>query len=108
MSRKTIDGLPVISQETYEALIDSSNLSFENNMPEVTARIRKENPRLYDLLNLLTAAAPTTNARNYIQKGIQITYEALRIQSQRNSPKNKKKGDSPEKDSGKKPLENIV
>ncbi|MBI2042794.1 hypothetical protein HYT25_00195 [Candidatus Pacearchaeota archaeon] len=79
MSR-TLDGLPVVTEQT---LIDFSRvyaIASPNNDPLITAKIRDENPQIYRILKIGMEQAPNKEARAYYEMGMQIIYELFRGQ----------------------------
>lgn len=74
--------LPTVSEEGLMKFLMIYNLSSGQNDPEVTERIKTENPQIYRMLKLGMEAAPTKEARAYYECGIQICYELLRRASE--------------------------
>jgi len=77
----TEDGLPVVTEEIFMEFIRSYPISFAENDPGVTERIKLENPQIYRILYLGMKSAPTRESRVYFECGVQIAYEMLRRQS---------------------------
>jgi len=80
-SRLTEEGLPVVTEETFMEFLQKYDISSGNNEPEVTERIRRENPQIARLFRLGMENAPNKAARVYYETGVQIAYELLRLQS---------------------------
>lgn len=81
MKKRTLEGLPVVTEKTFIDFLRNYNIGSENNDPEVTCRIEKENPQIYRILKIGTQQAPNKEARIYYECGMQICYELLRKQS---------------------------
>jgi len=79
---KTIDGLPVVSEETFMKFIQEYPIASGDNDPKVTERIEKENLQIYRLMKLGMDNAPNNEARIYFECAFQIAYELFRKQSQ--------------------------
>jgi len=79
---KTIDGLPIVSEETFMKFVKEYPFTSEKNDPEITERIKKENPQIYRLMEIGMNSAPNNEARVYFECAFQITYELLRKQNQ--------------------------
>ena len=82
---RTIDGLPIVSEETFMKFMQEYPISSAENDPEITERIKKENPQIYRLMKIGMDNAPDNEARIYFECAFQITYELLRKQNQINS-----------------------
>lgn len=81
MANKTIDNLPIVTEKTFEEFIKKYPIASEENDPEITERIKKENPQIYRILQIGMQQAPNRAARSYYECGMQICYELLRRQS---------------------------
>lgn len=77
----TVDGLPVVSDETFFKVVTTYPLASGDNDPETRKRIRSENPQIERMINLGKDGAPNHEARAYFEMGCQLTYEFLRAQS---------------------------
>lgn len=82
---RTDDGLAVVTEKTFMEFLKNYDISSENNDPELTLRIEKENPQIYHILQLGMKGAPNKAARSYYECGMQICYELLRRQSNSNN-----------------------
>jgi hypothetical protein len=80
MIKRTLDGLPIVSEETFLEFLKNYNLIPSENDPEVNERIKNENPQIYGILHLGMENAPTKEARSYYEYGMRICYELLRMQ----------------------------
>ena len=78
---RTPEGLPTITEETFMEFLKNYNISSVENNPEVTHRIKHENPQIYRILKIGMENAPSREARVYYECGMQICYELLRKQS---------------------------
>lgn len=76
--RTTQDGLPVVTEETFMEFLREYDIA--TNDPEVTRRIRTENPQISRILKIGMQQAPSREARAYFECGMQIVYELLRRQ----------------------------
>lgn len=83
--KTTSDGLAVVTEKTFMELLEKYDIISANNDPEVTQRIKSENPQIYRILKLGMENAPTNEARVYYECGIQLIYELLRKQTYANS-----------------------
>jgi len=82
--KKTLDGLPIVTEETFMELLKNYDISAERNDPEVTNKIKKENPQIYRILKIGMENAPNKEAKAYYECGMQICYELLRNQAKSN------------------------
>jgi len=78
---KTLDGLPIVSEETFMDFIREYPINSEKNDPEITERIKRENPQIYRLMKIGMDNAPNEEASVYFECAFQITYELLRKQN---------------------------
>lgn len=78
---RTLEDLPIVTEETFMELLRNYDLASPENDPAVTLKIQKENPQIYRILNIGMKNAPSKGARSYYECGIQICYELLRRQS---------------------------
>ena len=83
MTRRTKEGLPIVTETTLVEFLKNEPIASTGNDPKITRRIKKENPQLYRLLQIGMEEAQTKEARVYYERGIQITYELLRLQGQK-------------------------
>lgn len=87
MKQRTKDGLPVVVEKTFMEFIKKYPTASTNNDPEITRRIKSENPQIYHILLIGMEHAPHIAARAYYECGIQIIYELFRRQSIANKKK---------------------
>lgn len=80
----TKEDLALVTEETFMEFLRSYDLTSITNDPEITERIKSENPQIYRILKLGMQAAPSKEARTYYECGIQIVYELLKKQIEAN------------------------
>jgi len=80
---RTLDGLPMVSKETFMEFLREYDISNADNDPEVTRRIESENPQIFRLLNIGMKNAPNKEAKSYYKGSMQIVYELLRRESKK-------------------------
>lgn len=81
MTERTLEGLPVVTEETFIEFLRNYDITSPENDPEVTHRIEQENPQIHRILRIGMKQAPNKEARSYYECGMQICYELLRRQS---------------------------
>ncbi len=77
----TREGMPVVDEETFLEVVTTYPIASGNGSPEVRARIKIENPQIFRILKLGFENAPTAEAKDYFQTGIELAYELLRTQA---------------------------
>ncbi len=78
MTKRTLDGLPVVTEETLKKVLGKYNRASAKNYMKI---IEKENPQIYLIFKLGVQQATSKRAGESLEFGILSCYELLRRQS---------------------------
>ena len=81
MGERTKEGLPVVTEETLKEFLKKYDISSPHGEPYATEIIRQQNPEIYRMLRLGVDNAPDKTSRSYLETGMQMVYELLRLES---------------------------
>lgn len=88
MTERTKEGLAVVTKQTFTEFLKDYNIISPNNNCFLTERIKTENPEIYRILEMGMAEAPSCEAGEHFEMGIQIVYDLLRRQTLKDSKEN--------------------